>query len=77
MLYLSFQGELPQGTKSFMTEVGYKDCAAPGRYLARVFSDHVVCPGCDRTCAFPAILHVCPGDAFVVQKRNAGKGKRK
>lgn len=71
MLYLSFQGELAQGTKSFMTEVGHKDCAAPGRYLARAFSGHVVCPGCDRTCAIPAYDKVHPGDPFIVRKRNA------
>lgn len=75
MLYLSFQGVLPQCTKSYMTEIGYKDCASPGRYLARAFADHVICPGCDRMCAFPAILHMCPGDAFVVQKRNTRKRK--
>jgi len=77
MLYLSYQETLPQGTKVFMTERGYKDCLVPGTYCALAFEGRTVCPGCKLLCGIPQICGVTPGDRFIVRKRpKAGKSQR-
>jgi hypothetical protein len=68
-MYLDWQETLPQGTRVFTVEPGYKNCKVPGRYLVRRLGDKLVCPGCELLCALQAMHHPLEGEAIVVRKR--------
>ncbi len=68
-MYLEQVETLAQGTRLLEVSAGYKNCAVPGSYAARLFGGHMICPGCQRLCLLPLEPRFLAGDRFIVRKR--------